>query len=201
MKRRAFVLTAAAAAYVPSGAVAQTVSAADAIARLFTAPQLQSAWFTPVFLAAVSLADLKTILDGITGALGPYQSIAPNGKNYTVTFARGTVQAGATLDASGAFGGLLFSRMQSPLAAERVTDVFQTLPIPAAWFSDRFLAAVPIEKIRAIVAAIQTQFGAFQSAKPAPDGTYNLTFANGTASALVFLGSDGKIEGLIVQAQ
>jgi hypothetical protein len=199
MKRKAFVRTTAAAAFVPKIAAAQALAPADAIARLFTAPQLQAAWFTPVFLAGVSLVELKAILADITGALGPYQSIAPNGKRFTLTFARGTVQADASLDAGGVLAGLLFSRMQSPLAADRVSGVFRTVPIPANWFGDRFLAAVPIEKMRAIVAAIQLQYGAFQHAMPAADGTYDITFANGRAAVLVFLDAAGKITGFIAQ--
>jgi hypothetical protein len=89
--------------------------------------------------------------------------------------------------------------MQSAPAAARVSAVFSTSPIPADWFSARMLAAVPITQIRAITAAIETQYGPFQTAVPAPDGTYTVTFAHGSAAVTIYLGPDGKIEGLIAQ--
>jgi hypothetical protein len=201
MKRITFaaLALAAAAACAPGAVAAQTIAPADAIARLFTAPALQAAWFTPLFLAGVTLADLKTDLASMVGALGPYQSIAPNGDGYAVTFARGSVQATATLDASGAFTALYFGRMQSAPAAERVIALFRTTPIPADWFSPRVLNVLPIDRIRAIAAALLAKYGAFQQVVPAPDGTYTVTFTGGTASVNIFLGGNGKIEALLVR--
>jgi hypothetical protein len=199
MNRRAFVLATAAAAYAPRAAIAQTVTPAFAIARLFTAPPIQAAWFTPVFLAAVNVTQIQTIVASLIDTLGPYQSIAPNGTGYTVTFARGSVQADATVDAGGAFNSLTFGRMQSPIAADRASGVFQTVPIPAAWFSDRIVATGGVEKVRTAITAFLTQYGAFKQAAPAPDGTYTVTFANGTATLLIFLGPDQKIESIYLQ--
>jgi hypothetical protein len=201
MQRRVFVLAAAAAACAPAVALGDAVTPSAAIARLFTSALLSPAWFTPLFLAQVSLDQIRAIVADIEGALGPYQSIQANGDGYTVAFGHGTVQANATLDAAGAFTALLFSRMQSPDAAERSAAVFNSTQAPAAWFSPRFLASVPIEKVRAVTAALKKQFGAFQSIAAAPDGTYTARFANGSAAVLIFLGADGKIEGLIVRPQ
>jgi hypothetical protein len=197
MNRGAFVLSVAGAATVPVAGVAQTVTTAAAIARLFTAPAIQSGWFSPVFLAAVPLEKVRVIVAGVVATLGAYQGLAPNGGGYTLTFERGTIQAEAALDGDGAFSGLLLSRMQSAAATERLNAIFQTGRVPAEWFSDRMLAAVPIDKIAAIVSAMKTQYGALRSVTPAKDGTYDVAFANGESSALIYLGSDGKIEGLI----
>lgn len=171
----------------------------DALARLFTAPDLQAAWFTPVFLAQVPLAQSRSIVAETVATLGPYVSIAPNGKSYTMTFARGTIQAEGALDASGAFAGLLFSRMQSAAASERLTAILSSGAPPAAWFSDRFLSQVPIDQVDAVLAAVKTQYGAFVKVSPAKDGTYDAAFAKGNAHALIYLGPDSKVEGLILQ--
>jgi hypothetical protein len=199
MERKVFVLGVAVAAIAPAMGDAQTMSVQDAIARLFTAPALESSWFSASFLAAVPLEKSRAILADIAGTLGAFQTIAPNRSRYTLTFAGGTIQGEGRLDEAGAFTGLLFSRMQSAAAADRIAALFDTNPIPAAWFSDRMLDAVPIAKIGTIVSSMKTQYGAFHSTTPSKDGMYDVEFVNGSADALIFLGSDGKIEGLIFQ--
>jgi hypothetical protein len=198
VKRRAFVVAlSAAAAATPRALRAEVIAPMDAIARLFTAPSLREAWFTPLFLASVPLDQVRTIIANVADTLGPYASIVPNGSAYTVAFARGTIQANASLDASGAFSGLLFSRMQSAAAHDRLAAIFGPDPVPAAWFSSRFLSAVPLERSHRIIDALKAQYGAFRGVTPAADGTYTLAFAGGRLTALIYLGPDGKIEGLI----
>lgn len=199
MQRHAFIFSLAAAASAPAFVVAQTLSVQDAITRLFTASTLQPAWFTSAFLAAVPLERSRAIIDGVVAALGPYQSIAPNRSRFTVTFAHGTIQVDGKLDDSGAFAGLFFSRMQGPAATQSLTTFFTTKPVPDALFSDAFLAKIPIEKSRTIAVQLQDQFGPFVSATPVKDGSYDVEFANGSATALVFLGPAEKIEGLVFQ--
>ncbi len=172
---------------------------ADAIARLLTATTVAPEWFSTAFLAAVPLEKINEVRDDMTGTLGAFQSVALNGARYTVAFERGMLQADAFVDDSGAFTGLIFSRMQSAAATDRLTAIFQTDPVPAEWFSDRMLAAVSIDKVHAILAFMNTQLGAFRSVAPAADGSYDVTFANGTAHALIVLGPDAKIEGLVFQ--
>jgi hypothetical protein len=199
MDRKVFVLSVAAAAIAPGIGEAQTVNAQTALTALFTAPAVEPAAFSSIFLAAVPIEKVRSIRADVFATLGQFESVASNRSRYTVTFARGTIQADAKLDESGAFIGLLLSRMQSAPAADRLSALFHTDPFPAAWFSDRFLAEIPVEKSGAIIAAIKAQYGAFVSATPSKDGSYDVEFANGSANALIFLGPDGKIEGLIFQ--
>jgi hypothetical protein len=199
MQRNAFVLSLAAAASAPRFVAEQTLSVQDAITRLFTASTLQPAWFTPGMLAVAPVERTRSIIDGIVAALGPYQSIAPNRSRFTVTFAHGTIQVQGKLDDSGAFAGLFFSRMQGPAATQSLTTFFKTDPMPDTLFSDKFLAEIPIEQSRAIAARLQEQFGPFVSATTVQDGSYDVEFANGSATALIFLGPADKIEGLIFQ--
>lgn len=199
MNRRAFALSIVAAGLAPRIGVAQTVSLQEALARLFTAHDLQPAWFSPPFLAQVPIEQSRSIVAATVATLGPFVSAAPNGKSYTLTFARGSIQAEGALDASGAFTGLLFSRMQSAAASERLTAILSGGKPPAAWFSNRFLAQVPIDKVDSVLTAVKTQYGSFVKASPAKDGTYDIAFAKGKGHALIYLGPDGKIEGLILQ--
>lgn len=169
----------------------------EAIERLFTEPALEPAWFSPTFLAAVPMEKAISILSDLVGTLGAYQAIAPNGTSFALTFARGSVQAEATLDEAGAFATLSFNRMQSKMAEERLTALLQTSHVPTVWFSDLFLAAVPIDNIIAMLAGINAQSGAFRNIFPAGDGTYDVVLAKGRYSARIYLGRDGKILGLI----
>jgi hypothetical protein len=199
MQRNAFVLSLAAAAGAPRFVAAQTLSLQDAISRLFTASAAQPEWFSATFLAAVPVERVRSITADIVAALGPYQSIAPNRSRFTVTFAHGTIQAEGKLDDAGAFTGLLFTRMQGPAATQTLTTFFKTDPMPDTLFSDMFLAQIPIEKSRMLAAGLQEQFGPFVSATTVPDGSYDVEFANGSATALIFLGPADKIVGLIFQ--
>ncbi len=199
MDRTTFVLAAGTALAFPAVAFAKPMSLQDAIARLFTAPAVQAAWFTPEFLAAVPLEKAQGIVTGLVTTLGAYQSIAPNKSRFTVTFARGTIQAEGTLDASGAFSGLLLSRMQSPAVADRLAGLFHTTPIPVAWFSAAMLGAIPIDRIADIITSMTTKYGAFERVTPALDGSYDVIFANGSASAIAFLDTDGEFVGLLFQ--
>jgi hypothetical protein len=196
MKRGPFALSLIAVALARGTARAAGTPMTDAIGRLFTAPALEPAWFAAGELADVPLDAWRTVLDDITRTLGPYRSVTPNGATSTVAFANGTVQATAALDANGAFTRLLFDRMQSAAAASRLTALFQTTPVPAAWFSDSTLQLAPIDRLNTMFGAIATQFGAFQKATPARDGTYTVTFAKGALSFSVFLDGDGKIDEL-----
>jgi hypothetical protein len=177
------------------------VNTSDAIARLFTDPAIDPAWFGPSFLATVRLEKVVSILSDVVATLGAYQDIAPNGTSYALTFARGTLQAEAALDDAGVFTGLTFNRMQSAVAEERLTALIQTSDVPTAWFSDLFLAAVPIEQVTAILSEMKAHSGAFRSIFAAPDGTYDVALAKGRYSARIYLGRDGKILGLIFRSQ
>lgn len=177
------------------------MTTSDAIARLFTEPAIDPAWFGDRFLTAVPMEKVTTILSDVVGTLGAYKSIDPNGASYTLNFARGTLQAEAALDDAGVFTGLTFNRMQSAVAEERLTALIQTNDVPTAWFSDLFLAAVPIEQVTGILSEMKAQSGAFRSIFAAPDGTYDLALARGRYSARIYLGRDGKILGLIFRPQ
>jgi hypothetical protein len=173
------------------------VTPSEAVARLFTEPQFDPAWFSEGFLAAVPIDKVTAILADVPATLGAYKDIAPNGTSYTLTFAKGTLQAEAAIDAADAFTGLSFNRMQSAVAEERLTALIQTSHVPTAWFSDLFLAAVPIDQVTAILDEMKATSGAFRTIFAAPDGTYDIALANGRYSARIYLGRDGKILGLI----
>jgi hypothetical protein len=177
------------------------VTTSDAIARIFTEPAIDPAWFSPGFLASVPMDKVAAILSDVVATLGAYKGIEPNDSSYTLTFVRGTLQAEAAVDDAGVFTGLTFNRMQSAIAEERLTALLQTSEIPTAWFSELFLAAVPLEQVTTIVSEMKTHSGAFRSIFAAPDGTYDVALAKGRYSARIYLGRDGKILGLIFRSQ
>ncbi len=92
---------------------AQTITPQAALVRVLTAPHEQSAWFAPLFLAQVSVAQVEQGVAAIKAQFGPYQNVAPwPDGSYLVTFARGTAQAQIHLDAQGRIDGLLFTKPQ-----------------------------------------------------------------------------------------
>jgi len=196
MNRKLFVSAVAALALGPQLGEAQTMTVPDALARLFDAPTAQPEWFNTNFLAAIPIEKVRTITDSIKANLGAYQSAAFTQGRYTLTFARGSLRADAVLDDSGNFTTLLVNNMISTDAMERITALLQTDSVPAAWFSDHFLATIPTEKTDALIANMKTKFGPFRSLAPADDGSYNAAFANGTVNVRISLGTDGRIEGL-----
>jgi hypothetical protein len=175
------------------------VTTSDAIARLFTSPTIEPAWFDSAFLASVPLVKVQSICSDVLATLGAYRDLAPNGTSYKLTFDRGTIQAEAVTDGNGVFTSLGFNRMQSRAAEERLTAILQMEVVPAAFFSDLFLAAVPLETVTAIIGDIKAQYGAFRSIFASVDGTYDVAFAKGRHTTRIYLGPDGKILGLIFQ--
>lgn len=103
------------------------LSPQDALARLFTADHVDSAWFSPAFLQAVSADQVQAIVDGLQASLGPFQSVQPNGNGFTVVFERGTVPATIALDANGLIIGLRFQTPR-PRSLAEVLSSFQALP-------------------------------------------------------------------------
>lgn len=84
--------------------------------------------------------------------------------------------------------------MSVPDALARLFNAPQAEP---AWFSDGFLAAVPIDKARTITAGIKAELGGYQSAA-LKEGRYTLTFARGSMRADAKLDEDGRFTTLLV---
>lgn len=110
-------------------APATTASAETVLSRLFTAAELEAAWFADSFLVQISLAQIEQILTGITSALGAYQAVASVGEGYQLTFARGTVPTRIVLNGRGQITGLLFETPQlTDLSLTELTQQLATLP-------------------------------------------------------------------------
>ncbi len=84
-----------------------------ALARLFTARQLQAGWFSPTFLAQASIAHLTRIVDGLKSGLGAYTRIdGPFADGHDrVDFFLGSVDARIDLDRAGRIQALLFTNI------------------------------------------------------------------------------------------
>jgi beta-lactamase class A len=92
---------------------AQPITPQAALVRVLTAPQEQTAWFAPAFLARVSVPQVQALVQSVKAQLGPYQSVTPQADgSYLVGFQRGTIRARIHLDGQGRIDGLLFSNLQ-----------------------------------------------------------------------------------------
>jgi hypothetical protein len=174
---------------------ADDVSERFAIARLFTEPVMSQSWFTPSFLAAMPLERVSAITTGITGQLGPYQSIQQNIDSFTVRFANGSVQATVQMDGD-AIAALRFFDTQSDAASGSLAALFSSEKISTDWFAPAFLAQFPAAQIQSAVSDIRKQLGRFQSADASSDGSYTVTFDKGTDRVQITLDGDGKVSAL-----
>lgn len=113
----------------PSPVQAIELSPRDAIARLFTSPQVQQEWFSSSFRRQIPLSQIENILNNIQQTLGAYQSVEKEGKDYQVIFAQGVVPTKIRLNSEGQIVTLLF---QPPIAngisLEEAVEKYQELP-------------------------------------------------------------------------
>lgn len=142
-----------------------------AIERLFTAPSPQSEWFDSSFLAQVPLSQVEQIVTGFRTALGAYQSIQPEGKDYLVQFEKGQLLAQIVLNDQGQIAGLLLQPRSDAIDPAAVIPQLQALPGQtnlvilegntelAAHNADEALAIGSAFKL-AVLAALQEQIDA-----------------------------------------
>jgi pimeloyl-ACP methyl ester carboxylesterase len=98
---------------------AHDLSSRAALMRLMTAPQLQAAWFTPAFLAQLSLPQLTQGRAATEAALGPFQSAALQpGGSFLLVFRGGVVRTQVVVDGQGRISSLGFGALKP--AANRV---------------------------------------------------------------------------------
>ena len=104
-------------------------TAQTALARLFTAKQIEADWFADSFLQQVPASQVQTIVGQLVAQLGAFKSVKPEGAKYRVNFEHGDDLASIVLDPSGRITGLFF---EAPLryAAnfQSAFDAFKQLP-------------------------------------------------------------------------
>jgi len=84
------------------------------------------------------------------------------------------------------------------LAASSPAEVLERLmteEIQADWFSPAFLAQVPLEQVKAIVAQLLPLLGSYESITE-DGGQYLVRFSDGILPAQISLDAEGKIQGL-----
>jgi hypothetical protein len=91
----------------------------EALQRLFEAPALEVAWFTPELLAAAPLADIARLRDQLIAKHGRFLDATPLGEEWQVRLERALVPANILLDAGGRIAGLWFG---AALALDRTVE-------------------------------------------------------------------------------
>lgn len=105
------------------------VTAEQALTRLFTADSPSSAWFTPAFLTAVSLAKVAGIVKDVHASGGAYVGARAVEGHWIVELERGSWRADVTLDDEGRFKGLWIvpDEVKTAKLEEALAD-FRALP-------------------------------------------------------------------------
>lgn len=81
------------------------------------------------------------------------------------------------------------------IATDRLDTMLRTGHADASWFSDSFLAQIPVSKLDEIVASLTTSLGAYQRIEFTPSN-FVAHFAKGTDDILIHLDDNNKIDRL-----
>jgi len=84
------------------------------------------------------------------------------------------------------------------LSGEVLVQLF-TQEVQEAWFSEDFLAQVPVGQVEAILAQLGAQLGAFQGVRPVEPGRYLVVFEKGYVPARIGLDARGRIASLFFE--
>lgn len=80
-----------------------------------------------------------------------------------------------------------------------LTRIFQTRRVSADWFSPDFLAAVPVDRLQAIIDGLTAELGNFESVRPDGD-RFIVNFQRGFVPARIAVDAAGKISGLLFES-
>src|SRR5258708_6571541 len=125
-RRKALTFAAAVtavAAGVPAEARAatplQSVTALQALERLFSADSIDPIWFAPSILAQVPLSLLQAQILGVHGLFGAFSSVeAAGGNNFRVHLVLGTITVAVRLDEQGRISSLGSGGFEYTLASD-----------------------------------------------------------------------------------
>lgn len=210
---RSFLTLTTIALIASASAQAQTVTQAEALTRLLSAPEIKAEWFSPDFLAQVPFETIAAQFKGITGMYGNFVRLDTLQDRPLAVYERGTlVITAAALDDQGRL--TTFGAVPGPASAAAdqaatqaaraqatalVEKLFRSDPIDTALFSPEFLAQVSAEKLTEQFAEIRAENGAFQSLEEAGNG-WRLTFEKGQLNVqAITVDAQGLITGLQLQ--
>lgn len=179
---------------VPSRA--DTITPKAALERLFTSDAIKQEWFAPVFLAQVSLDQVRAIVTQVGGQLGKYQRVElPATNSFSVVFEKGSVPATIHLDDQGRIDGLFFrpavlnGGLTPKAALERL---FVNDKLQPEWFAASVLGQIPLSQLQAIVDQLKSNLGAYKAVTE-DGGAFSVEFEHGSVPSTIGLDADGRI--------
>ncbi len=108
---------------------AQPITPKAVLEALFTSDTIEEAWFSEPFLAAIPLAEIKTLVAQVTTELGEFTGVEGEVSPFTVSFANGQLSAEIALDGEGLIAGLALQPATPSVASlEAAIDQFAALP-------------------------------------------------------------------------
>lgn len=108
---------------------AETISPKTALERLFTAKEIKSDWFAPIFVNQIPVEQVKLIIADIQKQLGSYQEVKQNGNDYLIILSKGSVPTKIVLNSKKQITGLLFQAPNLKIASlEKALAEFKALP-------------------------------------------------------------------------
>lgn len=194
-------------------AQAQTVTQAEALTRLLSAPEIRAEWFSPDFLAQVPFETIAAQLRGIPAQFGKFVRLDTFQDRPLAVYERGTlIVTVASLDGQGRLTG--FGAVPGPASAaadpaaaqgekERVAGLLEKLfrsdPLDLSLVSPSFLEQVSADELSRTFADIRAQSGTLQDVQIMAAG-YRLTFEKGIWEASgVGVDEQGRFTSLLLR--
>jgi hypothetical protein len=199
MRRITFVVVLALFAALTVARVFADPATGQALLQQLFGPGVEQSAFSDSFVAQVPLATVRSIASGYLTALGPLRSVTPDGSDFALTFARGTLRATLVLDAAGKVQTLSFHDEQSPADRAALQRLLAAEQPAEEWFAPEFLAKLPLERVRAFLTKTKTDQGAFVRVDERAGG-YFAVFARGESRTQISTDAAGKIRLLYFAA-
>ncbi len=194
-------------------AQAQTLTQAEALTRLLSAPEIKAEWFSPDFLAQVPFETLAAQLKSIPVQFGPFVRLDTFQERPLAVYERGTlIVTVASMDAQGRLTG--FGAVPGPASAAadpaaaaadqgRLATVLEKLfksdALDSTLFSPEFLAHIKLDDLKALFTSIRADYGTIQKVMPQGAG-WRLTFEKGALDVVSFgLNDNGLISSLVLR--
>lgn len=196
MKNAALCALLVAPLLTPSAQAQSALTQAEALTRLFSAPEIKAEWFAPEFLQKAPLTLIQGQLGSIAAQYGNFVRLDTYQGHPLAVYERGTlVVVAAAQDAQGrltSFGAvpgpdpsLLNQTADDKQAIVQALDnLLAVSPVDTSLLSAAFLEAVPEAKIKPLFSAYREQLGAFKGAEWPSEGAWLLHFEKGDVPVL-----------------
>lgn len=108
--------------------VSAQMSPQQVIERLFTTSRLQTRWFTPSFLQAISASQIEQLIQSLVQQFGAFQRVESVNGGYQVVLERATIPTQISLNSAGQVEGLFFEPPMQGISLDEAIAQIEAMP-------------------------------------------------------------------------